>query len=162
MAPEMISLDPSQRSVWESALVTFKPKEKENISRSTTKDVSEDTPAVQAVAKQDIQAEQEPKIVQPEQPLNAPGPTPAAGTKGDSSTPSKGGEAVSSSSTNSDLPSLLDDETYSSSSYKAHIMGDHIVEQLASYRESDKKGPFFVGLQGPQGCGEWLSPARTS
>lgn len=52
------------------------------------------------------------------------------------------------------LPSLLDDEDYSSTSYKVRIIADYLADQVTKHKSKGNKGPLMVGLQGPQGCGE--------
>lgn len=52
------------------------------------------------------------------------------------------------------LPSLLADEDYSSTSYKVRIIADYLADQVAKHKRKGNKGPLMVGLQGPQGCGE--------
>lgn len=52
--------------------------------------------------------------------------------------------------------SLHPGETASSTTYKARIIGDYILEHLASQRaHKDGNAPFMVAMQGPQGCGEF-------
>lgn len=50
-------------------------------------------------------------------------------------------------------PPLEGDETFSSTDYKARIIGGHIGDALKIHKAAGKEGPMFVGLQGPQGCG---------
>jgi hypothetical protein len=57
------------------------------------------------------------------------------------------------------LIDLLEEETTSSTSYKARLIGDHILRHLLEHREnaatsgSSSSGPLMVAMQGPQGCG---------
>ncbi|KAJ9093837.1 hypothetical protein QFC21_006208 [Naganishia friedmannii] len=51
--------------------------------------------------------------------------------------------------------SLAPGETTSSTTYKARIIGDYILEHLASHKGGkDAAAPLMVAMHGPQGCGK--------
>lgn len=48
---------------------------------------------------------------------------------------------------------LAPGESLSSTTYKARIIGDYILDEVAHHKASDVSTPLMVAMQGPQGCG---------
>jgi hypothetical protein len=55
------------------------------------------------------------------------------------------------------FPQPIPGESSSSTTYKARIIGDYIVEQLDKHKagkiDEDVLAPLMVAMHGPQGCG---------
>jgi hypothetical protein len=157
-APLSISLDPSRRGIWEKQL--------ENATApasSSAKAVGAnplDTPEAQQPPRAPS-AKATPAITSTSRPVSPPLTTSAAAEQQAPATPQKtaepktNGVASVTQSVSGSRPSLQDGETYISTDYKGRLMGDHIATQLEIHRADGKKGPLMVGLQGPQGCGQY-------
>lgn len=150
--PLLISLDPARRGEWETALA----KQVEETATSTSADIPAVAPVISADTELPENSSAQTASAQPA--TSAKG---IASTQPDSTVAAD--QTISSPSTvvehapvplKADLPPAQEGETYSSTSYKARLFTEHIVEQLERHRKEGQKGPLMVGLQGPQGCGE--------
>lgn len=136
-----ISLDPAKRQVWQNAFY----------ERSAVNDSSAGASMAEEASV--------PRTKQSSSPNPTISSLPVSSTTAvlNTSTPVPHDTTVRPSLTdppNLDLPPLQKGETYSSTSYKIRIVGQHIASQLELHRKEGKKAPLMVGLQGPQGCGK--------
>lgn len=134
--PLPISLDPSRRGTWETQVDNLS-KERQNATPSKE---SADKPVSTTVSE-----------AQSSKPENVPFAPSASAVP---SAPSTSQKTEPKPTANPNLPSLHDDEDYSSTGYQARVIADYLVDQVTKHKSMGNKGPLMVGLQGPQGCGE--------
>ncbi|WVQ77976.1 hypothetical protein IAT38_000057 [Cryptococcus sp. DSM 104549] len=151
--PLPISLDPSRRGAWEAQVAKLSAERQANPS-STTAPSQPSTSTTPAPAP----AEPSPApttTASTASPTPAPTSTAAAQPKAPEPSPTPAvAPSTPKAKVDPNLPALVGDETYASTSYKARIISDHLAAQIAEHKSKGEKGPLMVGLQGPQGCGK--------
>ncbi|WWC69610.1 uncharacterized protein I206_103553 [Kwoniella pini CBS 10737] len=141
--PLYISLDPSKRNIWEDRIKAYKEK--------TTQAQSAPDPVKPKSTSNPLNGTDQ------SSPTSLPAPTvTVANSESPSTEPttSPPTQIKETFSNNTDLPALLKDEDYSSTSYKSRIVADYLAEEFERHKSDAANGPLFVGLQGPQGCGK--------
>nr|XP_019042887.1 actin cross-linking [Kwoniella bestiolae CBS 10118]OCF21817.1 actin cross-linking [Kwoniella bestiolae CBS 10118] len=141
--PLYFSLDPSRRSTWEGRIKEYKEtsaKSKPSASISTAQ--SAPAPMVSAPKQALPTATTPPSTISSDEPSV------------DNGKPRDNLASASSTKTNTNLPSLENGETYSSTSYKSRIVADYLAGEYERHKQGNSSGPLMAGLQGPQGCGK--------
>ncbi|OXB39193.1 actin cross-linking [Cryptococcus neoformans] len=165
--PLSISLDPSRRGAWETQVENLL-KERPAVSlpskKPTDKPVSATVSEAQSSKPENVPLTPSASAVpsgaptqetKPKPSSTAPTPSQMSFKKTPSDyEPAPINEIRPKSIASANLPSLLDDEDYSSTSYKVRIIADYLADQVTKHKSKGNKGPLMVGLQGPQGCGK--------
>ncbi|WWC85325.1 uncharacterized protein L201_000187 [Kwoniella dendrophila CBS 6074] len=153
-APQLITLDPARRHVWEGKVEEYQ----RNSSRTSSKH-SDTIPEISSSPNpptSTIQANipQDTPEIDGKYELGHQSPahdTPSPSTQS-SAADSQGNTSIPIQTSN--VPKLDNEETYSSTSYKSRIVADYLAIEFARHRSGGGTEPLMVGLQGPQGCGK--------